>query len=119
MRKSAGVLTTAILGFLAMDCTLAGQSFADCWVKVPLRPIHRTYIHRDVVEPGVYEIERRPSLYGWTRYRTADGYAYRRVLIHPYKNAAHFQRPYIAWPREHVTIQPEGFRWRRIRSHDC
>jgi hypothetical protein len=158
-------------------------------VRAPLRPVHRTYIRRDVVEPGVYEVVRSPSLYGWTSeavespgaviwheepgvYRTVQvrvrraggwtwragcvrgqeaicrvrrpdsfvtierhilvkpgrrwaertpssiGYVHRRLLLRPYKNIAHFQRPYIAWSREHLTIQPEGSRLVRVQP-DC
>ena len=99
MKNKARALGVAIAGIVAFDCTSAGVSLEECVVKVP-RPVHRTYIRRDVVEPGVYEVQRRPSVYGWT----PDG---RRILLRPYKNIAHFERPYIAWYRERLTIQPE------------
>jgi len=99
MRNKTQALSVAIAGIVTIDCIFAGASLAECVVKVP-RPVHRTYIRRDVVEPGVYEVQRRPSVYGWT----PDG---RRILLRPYKNVTHFQRPYIAWYREHLTIQPE------------
>ena len=37
------------------------------YVQAPLFPVHGSYIRRDVVEPGVYEVGRSPSVYGWTR----------------------------------------------------
>jgi hypothetical protein len=120
MKKSARALSVAIIGVLALDSTLTAR--AECYVKAPLRPVYRTYIRRDVMEPGVYEVARRPSLYGWT-YQAAGvpgGYVHRRILLKPYKNIAHFQRPYIAFSRERLTIQPEGYRWRRVRANtDC
>ncbi|MBI4724413.1 MAG: hypothetical protein HY765_05375 [Rhodomicrobium sp.] len=116
MKKSAQAFSVAIIGIVALDCTIAVQARAECYVKAPLRPVHRTYIQRDVVEPGVYEVNRAPSVYGWT----SNGDVPRRILLRPYKNIARFQRPYIAWQREHLTIQPEGYRWRRIPAQpDC
>src|SRR5271166_626607 len=67
MRRSARALSIAIAGLLALDCISAGRSLAECVVAEPLRPVHRTYIRRDVVEPGVYAVGRSPSVYGWTQ----------------------------------------------------
>jgi hypothetical protein len=65
MKRCARAFSVAILGAL----TLAGAAFenarAECYVQAPLRPVHRTFIRRDVVEPGVYEATRSPSQYGW------------------------------------------------------
>jgi hypothetical protein len=106
MKKSAGALGVAILGMLALDCSLAGESAAQCVSAAPPRTMHRTYIRRDVQEPGVYGIGRTPSRYGWVRDRNGEP---RRVLLKPYKNRAHFQRPYISWYREHLSILPEVY----------
>ncbi len=117
MKKTAGALSVGIAGILTLTCGFAGQSLAECWVQVPLRPVHRTYIRRDVEEQGVYEVGRKTAAYGWTY--GPDGEP-RRVLLRPYKNITHFQRPYIAWSREHLKIQPEGYRWVRVREKpDC
>jgi hypothetical protein len=187
--KKAKAFSVAIAGLLALDCLSAAQGWAECYVKAPLRPVHRSYIRRDVVEPGVYEVGRSPSVYGWTSeavehpgaviwheepgvYRTVQvrvrraggwswkagcirgreavcrvrlpdtyvtaerhilvkpgrrwaertpssvGFVQRRLLLRPYKNVTHFQRPYIAWSHEHVTVQPEGYRWTRAEP-DC
>lgn len=191
MKKSAQALSVAMIGILGLDCFFAASASAECYVQAPLRPVHRTFIRRDVVEPGVYDVARTPSVYGWTRqaieepskvvwhaepalYRTVEvrvrraggwtwqkqlvhgkealcrvrlpatyvtvekrilvhrghrwsertpssiGYVHRRILLRPYKNIAHFQRPYIAYSREHLAIQPEGYRWRSAGANpDC
>src|SRR5947209_2135076 len=69
MKKPAQFLSVAIIGMLAFDCALTASAQAECYVKAPLRPIHRSFVRRDVVEPGVYEIGRRPSQYGWAHQR--------------------------------------------------
>jgi hypothetical protein len=188
--KKTRSLGMILAGVFALDCVLAAPGFAECYVKAPLRPVHRTYIRREVVEPGVYEVRRTPPLHGWTSeeavqpggvvwheeagvYRTVQvrvrrsggwgwrqgcvrgqeavcrtkvpdsyvtverhilvkrgrrwaervpssvGYVHNRVLLRPYKNYSHFQRPYIAWSRDRVTIQPEGERWVPAGQPDC
>jgi hypothetical protein len=75
--------------------------------------VHRTYIRRDAVEPGVYGVYRRPPVYGWVRTKVCDEcdgsarYAYRRVLLRPYKNIVDYQRPGIVYSRERLAIMPE------------
>ncbi len=105
MKKSAGTLGVAILGMLAVDCSLAGGSAAQCVSAAP-RTVHRTYIRRDVQEPGAYEVGRTASRYGWVRDSNGEP---RRVLLKPYKNRARFHRPYISWYRERVSILPEVY----------
>jgi hypothetical protein len=104
MKRTAWTSSVAIAGIMALECIVAGQSLAECPAKEPPRPVHRTYIQRDVVEPGVYEVGRSPAVYGWI---CKPGEPPRRVLLRPYKNATQFQRPYIAWSRERVTVIPE------------
>lgn len=113
MKISAGAFSSIIAGIFAIGCGLAGQSLAaelsaspGCAPAAPPRTVHRNYIRRDVVEPGVYEVHRTPAEYGWV---VSGGGEPRRILLRPYKNIAHFQRPYIAWYREHLTIIPEFF----------
>jgi hypothetical protein len=57
------------VAMIAGALILAGAAFesaqAECYVQAPQRPVHRTYVRRDVVEPGVYEAARATSLYGW------------------------------------------------------
>ena len=191
MSKPARALSVAIIGILAFEGIVTTAARAECYVQAPLRPVHRTFIRRDVVEPGVYDVSRRPGLYGWTHqrveeageviwhetpavYRTVPvrvrraggwiwqkqlihgkeamcrvripasyvtvekrilvqrgrrwaehtpssiGYIHRRILLRPYRNLSHFQRPYIAFSREHVTVEPEGYRLRPTRANpDC
>lgn len=66
MRECAQAFSVAIVGFLALAGAAVGTARAECYVQAPLRPVHRTFIRRDVVEPGVYEVTRSPSVYGWT-----------------------------------------------------
>jgi hypothetical protein len=123
MKKWTQAFSAAVLGALVFAGAAAGEARADdCYVQEPLRPVHRTYVRRDVVEPGVYEISRSPSEYGWVHiYNKETGdYLHRRILLRPYKNYSHFQRPYIAFSREHLSIQPEGWRLRRVKARtDC
>jgi hypothetical protein len=191
MRLCARAFSVAIVGLLALTGAGVETARGECYVQAPLRPVHRTYIRRDVVEPGVYEVTRSPSVYGWTHqrveqpgaaiwheepsvYRTVQvrvrtpggsvwrsacvkgqaavcrvrapasyvtvekrilvqrgrrwaertpssaGVVHRRILLRPYKNYAHFQRPYIALSRERVAVQPEGARWVRAEAKpDC
>jgi hypothetical protein len=106
MSNSARAISAAVAAVLALDCTFTVPAKAECYVQAPPRPVYRSYIRRDVVEPGVYDVARKPSLYGWVH----QPYVHRRILLRPYKNIAHFQRPYIAFSREHLQIQPEGSR---------
>ncbi len=191
MKQCARAFSVAIVAALAFAGAAPELARAECYVQAPLRPVHRTYIRRDVVEPGVYEVERTPSLYGWVHqkveqpgeviwreepsvYRTVQvrvrrpggsawrhaciggqaavcrvrvppafetverrilvrrgrrwaertpssvGYVHRRILLRPYKNYAHFQRPYIALSRERLTVYPEGSRLVPARAKpDC
>jgi hypothetical protein len=125
MKYCARAFGVAILGVLAFAGAAVEKAGAECYVQAPLPPVRRVYIRRDVIEPGVYEVERSPSLYGWVHQRVerADGSVdtiHRRILLRPYKNYAHFQRPYVALSREHLTVYPEGSRWVRVREKpDC
>lgn len=65
MRRSSRALRVAMVGLLIFDGALMAR--AECYVQAPLRPVKRTFIRRDVVEPGVYEVARQPSLYGWVK----------------------------------------------------
>jgi hypothetical protein len=104
MMRRAGVLGLAAIGTLGLACAFAGESAAQCASDTHPRVVHRTVIQREVKEPGVYEVRRLPSVYGWVK--GADGEP-RRVLLRPYKNGTHFQRPYVSWYRERQTIAVE------------
>lgn len=115
MKKSAGAFSGIIAVIFAICCGFVGQSLAaelsvspshGCASAAAPRTVHRTYIRRDVVEQGVYEVHRTPSEYGWV---VSGGGEPRRILLRPYKNIAHFERPYISWYREHLSILPEVF----------
>ena len=62
MRASVQRCDPGRFGFAGAAVEKAG---AECYVQAPLPPVRRIYIRRDVIEPGVYEVKRSPSLYGW------------------------------------------------------
>ena len=126
MTRTAQAFSVAIIGALTLGGA-AEFARAECYVQEPLPPVHRHYIQRDAVEPGVYEIGRSAAEYGWVRQAVVSPdnpsevtYVERRVLLKPYKNYSHFQRPYIAFKKERLTIQPEGYRLVPVApSADC
>ena len=65
MKKTAQALGVAIMGALTFGGA-AELAQAECYVQAPLKPVHRSFIRRDVIEPGVYEVTRKPGVYGWT-----------------------------------------------------
>lgn len=115
----------SVLAGGALMFSFAGQAQAGgCWwggceseVKPPV--VYKTFKRRDQVEQGVYEIVRKPSVYGWTVPHYVDdsakGAAYadhskegsRRVLLKPYKNVAIYHRAKHVYSSERVVIQPE------------
>ncbi len=52
MKKTAQALSVAIIGALTLG-SAAEIARAECYVQGPLPSVHRSYIRRDVVEPGV------------------------------------------------------------------
>jgi hypothetical protein len=151
-------LSVAMIAISALGGPMVQQSYAGCPEEAPPRPIHRTYVYRDVEDPGLYPVTRIPALYGWydkkvvqpgdviwheepplyrtihKKVRTSEGlvtvekrilvhrgrrwaertppvvtYIHRRILLRPYKNIVHYQRPHVVYSREHLTIQPEGW----------
>lgn len=112
-----GILTAGAAQFaapaMAGDYYCKGSCDSESWP----RPIKRTIISRIEIEPGLYEIEREPSLYGWVERRvllsTEYGYKpeYRtvkkRILLKPYKNKAVYHRGKYKFIREQVVIYPE------------
>ena len=180
-------ITSAVAGLsFAEPAQAGGNCGGDCYVKDTLPAVHRTFKRRIQVEPGVYEIARKPALYGTMRtkvalerewheipavYKTvrvtertrthyvwekrlvrdrevmckvkvpgervvterqvlvsparrvavgAPAYAYveRRVLLQPYENIAIYHPARHVYRTEHVTIQPEGYTWRRARRSE-
>jgi hypothetical protein len=112
-KKSIRALSLTFIVALTANAPFALPAQAECYEVAPVRPVHRTYIRRDVAEPGVYGVYRRPPVYGWVRTKVCDEcdgsarYAYRRVLLRPYKNIVDYQRPGIVYSRERLAIMPE------------
>jgi hypothetical protein len=68
------ILTSVLLGVsFAGPAQAGGRCEGDCYVKEAPPVIHRTWKRRIQVEQGVYEIARKPSLYGWVRKKVALG----------------------------------------------
>ncbi|MBJ7542850.1 hypothetical protein [Rhodomicrobium udaipurense] len=60
-----------LAGLSVLTVVAPNDAGAECYVQAPLRPVHRTFIRRDVVEPGVYEVSRRASQHGVIRQQVA------------------------------------------------
>ncbi len=90
MKKTAQAFSVAIIGALALGAR-RWSARAECYVQAPLPPVHRSYIRRDVVEPGVYEVGRSPAVYGWTHQAVGQPGAVdlaRRALRLPHRSGA-------------------------------
>jgi len=92
-----------------------------CYDVPSTQPIHRTFKRQVTIAPGVYEIERRPSLYGWVKHkiRHRDGsysYVKERILLRPYKNIAVYHKADQRYYNERVTIYPERESWSHFRG---
>ncbi len=63
---------------------------------------HRVVRKHIVKRPGIYEIKRRPGLYGWrkVKVRTRSGHVVwrkKRVLLRPYENYVRYHKPKQRW----------------------
>ena len=60
-----------IVGALVLATTgtasAKGACKSECYEAVAPKAIHKTYKYRITTQQGVYEIDREPSLYGWTK----------------------------------------------------
>jgi hypothetical protein len=65
--RTARILKAVAATTLAI--ALPAQAFAECYEQGPLPTVRRSYLYRNIEEPGVYEVTRRPSQYGWTSRR--------------------------------------------------
>jgi hypothetical protein len=70
----SAIAAGSFLAFVPVTASYAGDSgcYGECYEQVPAPVIHRTFKRRVVDFPGLYEIDREPSLYGL---------ATRRVLL--------------------------------------
>jgi len=62
-------ICSAFVAFMGLGVAQTGSLRAECYQEAPLRPVYRTFTHRDIEEPGVYSVRRVPSLYGWRERR--------------------------------------------------
>lgn len=124
-RHFLGVLSVLLGGALTFSFASAanagGCEWGGCEQATHAPVVHKTFKKRIQVEQGVYEIARRPSLYGWTVPVAGDakgaGWAgdegSRRVLLKPYRNVAIYHPAKHIKETERVAIQPEpsGGEW--------
>lgn len=73
---------------------------SECYEKAPLRPIHRTWVRRDIVEPGLYDVTRAPSHYGY----------YKRRVVREHNAGWHETRPVYRTVTKRVRVGG-GWTW--------
>jgi hypothetical protein len=92
--------------------------YGNCYEQAPAPVMHRTFLRRVTTDPGAYEIDREPSVYGLATRRELvdDGVEWRqkRILLRPYKNIAIYHRARNHYVRERIAIQPESFIWQPV-----
>jgi hypothetical protein len=135
---AAGFVCAAVLGAF----TWTGSAFAwggeaesqeerPCYVKVKPKIVHRTFRRRILVQQGAYESVYKAPVYGEVVHSSIFGTGDReiegavvddqasddRALLRRYRNIAIYHPARYRWITERVTIQPEGYVWRRVSRH--
>jgi hypothetical protein len=122
------LLSGALMSSLGGQAKAGGTCWDECYGGQKPPVVYKTYKKRIQVEQGVYEVVRKPSLYGWTLpysgdikgsgYGAAYGERSRRVLLKPYRNIAIYNRARHVYTTERVAIQPESYGewtwWKRL-----
>lgn len=60
-----------LLASFASPAVAGDRCVGDCYVQAKPPVVYRTFKRRIQLERGVYEIDREPALYGWTRRKVA------------------------------------------------
>ncbi len=81
----------------------------NCKVSQAPRVHHRVVRKHVVKRPGIYQIQRRPGVYGYRKIkvRTRSGhvvYRNKRVLLKPYQNVARYHKPQQRWVHERQRV---------------
>lgn len=133
--KSMRALWVSFIAIAVFDGAVAAKSNAGCPESGPPRIVHRSFVRRDIVEPGLYPVSREPSLYGWhskavevpgpvvwheeppvyrtvtTRVRRPGGWAWEERVIHGKAVMCRVRRPSTFEAVErHVLVRPAR-RW--------
>jgi hypothetical protein len=132
MRRFTRALSVAIIAISAQNGLVVQQGYAECYEKVPLRPVHRNYVYRDVEDPGLYPVTRIPAEYGWVEkkvyhpgeviwheepplYRTVhvkvrrpDGWATveKQILVHRGRRWAERTPPTVTYVQRRILLRP-------------
>jgi hypothetical protein len=118
MAALAAFMGCAVIGFGTAPAKAGGGCWSECEERPPV--VYKKFKKRIQVEPGVYEVVRVPSVYGWATpidprtKRPIEGYPPRRVLLKPYKNIAIYNRARHVYTKEHVAVEVEPYgtpRW--------
>jgi hypothetical protein len=93
---------------LQIGASAAGERgcFKDCYEQGPAPVIHRTFLRRVEVQPGAYEIDREPSVYGLATRRVLldDGIDWLdRPAVYKTINVRKHVRSHIAWEKRWVN----------------
>lgn len=103
-KRSNRALRAAFIAACMLNAPLAPAQ-AECYEKAPVRPVYRTYIRRDVVEPGVYGVYRTPSVYGVAQEKV---YEPGEVIVHE-------QEPVYRTVTREVR-KPGGWAWQKCEA---
>lgn len=111
MRKRLIVLKLAAMVGAGLALQTGGAAagdrgcFWDCYVEAPAPARHRTFLRRVEIEPGAYEIDREPSLYGLATRRVLldDGVEWRETPgVYKTVRVRHHVRSHVVWEKRWV-----------------
>lgn len=98
LAASIGLFALAMTGTAEAGRRGCPADVAECYEQVPVPVIHKTYHYRLQEERGLYEIARRPSLYGWATQRAWE----HRDAVYKTVTVRQKLRSRIAWEKRWV-----------------
>lgn len=110
MSSSLKAVTLTLLALALFSTAPAAPSSAghagECYEAVPPKPVHRKWVRRDILLPGLYEVTRTPPLYGFRK---------RKVLTDPGEVVWHEEPPVYRTVPKKVKIAG-GYTWKYCSS---